>query len=58
VRIAVAIGDMERDSNRKTCMGDGMDPDSTEGSAEKNNDKAAVTTPPTPDQNDTTPGAD
>ena len=57
MRIAVAIADMERDSNRKTCIGDGMDPDRREGSAEKNNDKAAVTKPPTPDQNDKTPGA-
>ena len=56
--MAVAIADMERDSSRKTCMGDGMDPDSREGSVEKNNDKAAVTKPPAPDQNDTTPGAD
>ena len=39
-------------------MGDGMDPDSREGSAEKKNDKAAVPKPPTPDQNDTTPAAD
>ena len=54
----MAIADMERDSSRKTCMGDGMDPDRREGSAEKNNDKAAVTKPPTPDQNDETPGAD
>ena len=56
--IAMAIADMERNSRRKTCMGDGMDPERREGSAERNDDNTAVTKPPTADQYDTTPAAD
>ena len=54
----MAIADMERDSSRKTCMGDGMDPERREGSAERSDDNSAVTKPPTADQNDTTPATD
>ena len=54
----MTIADMERNSRRKTCTGDGMDPERREGSSERHDDNAAVTKPPTADQYDTTPAAD
>ena len=53
----MAIADIDRDTSRKMCMGDGMAPERRDGSEQKNDDKAAVTKPPTADQNDVTPAA-